>query len=76
MCVLNLNVRAITGAHPAASAYFGQHHLETLDSTLSPVAFLARRFPGKSEQEYRQHLGAFGISGLTGWGAGAPDTPS
>ncbi|KAB5588654.1 Translational regulator GCN20-like ABC transporter protein [Ceratobasidium theobromae] len=54
------------GTHPAASAYFGQHHLETLDSTLSPVAFLARRFPGKSEQEYRQHLGAFGISGLTG----------
>ncbi|KAG9104507.1 hypothetical protein FRC06_001888 [Ceratobasidium sp. 370] len=47
-------------------AYFGQHHLDTLTPNLSPVAFLAGRFPGKSEQEYRQHLGAFGITGLTG----------
>ncbi|CUA73680.1 ATP-binding cassette, sub-family F, member 3 [Rhizoctonia solani] len=47
-------------------AYFGQHHLETLNPAMSPVAFLASRFPGKSEQEYRQHLGAFGITGLTG----------
>ncbi|QRV91315.1 ABC transporter [Ceratobasidium sp. AG-Ba] len=47
-------------------AYFGQHHLDTLTPNLSPVAFLASRFPGKSEQEYRQHLGAFGITGLTG----------
>ncbi|CAE6441061.1 unnamed protein product [Rhizoctonia solani] len=47
-------------------AYFGQHHLETLNPALSPVACLASRFPGKSEQEYRQHLGAFGITGLTG----------
>ncbi|ELU43297.1 ATP-dependent transporter [Rhizoctonia solani AG-1 IA] len=47
-------------------AYFGQHHLETLNPAMSPVAFLASKFPGKSEQEYRQHLGAFGITGLTG----------
>ncbi|KAF8761417.1 ABC transporter [Rhizoctonia solani] len=47
-------------------AYFGQHHLETLNPAMSPVAFLASKFPGKSEQEYRQHLGAFGITALQG----------
>ena len=47
-------------------AYFAQHHLDQLDLNLSPVAFLALRFPGKTEQEYRQHLGAFGITGMTG----------
>lgn len=46
--------------------YFAQHHLDQLDLDLSPVAFLAKRFPGRSEQEYRQHLGAFGITGMTG----------
>lgn len=30
------------------------------------MAFLQAKFPGKSEQEYRSHLGAFGITGLTG----------
>jgi ATP-binding cassette subfamily F protein 3 len=34
---------------------------------VSPVAFLASKFPGKSDQEYRQHLGSFGITGLTGY---------
>ncbi|KAL7418028.1 P-loop containing nucleoside triphosphate hydrolase protein [Mrakia frigida] len=47
-------------------AFFAQHHVDSLDLTLSPVAFLASKFPGQSEQEYRQHLGAFGITGLTG----------
>jgi len=47
-------------------AYFSQHHVDTLTPTVSPVAFLASKFPGKSEQEYRQHLGSFGITGLTG----------
>lgn len=46
--------------------YFAQHHVETLPPTLTPVSFLASRFPGKSEQEYRQHLGNFQISGMTG----------
>ncbi|KAG8959136.1 hypothetical protein FRC03_008399 [Tulasnella sp. 419] len=46
--------------------YFAQHHVDTLTPTISPVAFLASKFPGKSEQEYRSHLGAFGITGLTG----------
>ncbi|KZO99778.1 hypothetical protein CALVIDRAFT_534204 [Calocera viscosa TUFC12733] len=47
-------------------AYFAQHHVDTLPAHLSPVSFLATRFPGKSEQEYRSHLGSFGITGITG----------
>ncbi|WFD34547.1 hypothetical protein MCUN1_001388 [Malassezia cuniculi] len=46
--------------------FFTQHHIDQLDLTMSPVAFLASKFPGKTEQEYRQHLGAFGITGTTG----------
>ncbi|ESK98131.1 protein gcn20 [Moniliophthora roreri MCA 2997] len=46
--------------------YFAQHHVETLVPTMSPVQFLASKFPGKTEQEYRQHLGNFQISGMTG----------
>ncbi|KAJ3510179.1 hypothetical protein NLJ89_g4829 [Agrocybe chaxingu] len=46
--------------------YFAQHHVDTLIPTMSPVQFLASRFPGKSEQEYRSHLGNFQISGMTG----------
>ncbi|KIK04300.1 hypothetical protein K443DRAFT_676057 [Laccaria amethystina LaAM-08-1] len=46
--------------------YFAQHHVDTLISTMTPVQFLASKFPGKSEQEYRGHLGNFQISGMTG----------
>ncbi len=47
-------------------AYFAQHHVDQLTPTVSAVAFLASKFPGRSELEYRSHLGAFGITGLTG----------
>lgn len=47
-------------------SYFAQHHVDQLDLNLSPVSFLAARMPGKSDQEYRQHLGSFGLTGLTG----------
>jgi ATP-binding cassette subfamily F protein 3 len=47
-------------------AYFTQHHIDQLDSSMSPVAFLQSKFPGKVEQDYRSHLGSFGITGLTG----------
>ncbi|KAI9632629.1 putative translational regulator GCN20-like ABC transporter protein [Dioszegia hungarica] len=47
-------------------AYFTQHHIDQLDVTMTPVAFLQHKFPGKVEQEYRSHLGQFGITGLTG----------
>ena len=46
--------------------YFAQHHVDTLVPTMSPVQFLASRYPGRTEQEYRQHLGNFQISGMTG----------
>jgi ATP-binding cassette subfamily F protein 3 len=46
--------------------YFAQHHVDTLIPTMNPVQFLAHRFPGKTEQEYRQHLGNFQITGMTG----------
>ncbi|RPD59402.1 P-loop containing nucleoside triphosphate hydrolase protein [Lentinus tigrinus ALCF2SS1-7] len=46
--------------------YFAQHHVDNLIPTMSPVQFLASKFPGKTEQEYRQHLGNFQISGMTG----------
>ncbi|KAJ6569560.1 P-loop containing nucleoside triphosphate hydrolase protein [Mycena capillaripes] len=46
--------------------YFAQHHVDSLVPSMSPVQFLASKFPGKSEQEYRQHLGNFQISGMTG----------
>ncbi|KAI9319315.1 P-loop containing nucleoside triphosphate hydrolase protein [Dichotomocladium elegans] len=47
-------------------AYFTQHHIDQLDLTKSAVAFMADAFPGKSEEEYRRHLGAFGITGMVG----------
>ncbi|KIO07329.1 hypothetical protein M404DRAFT_14787 [Pisolithus tinctorius Marx 270] len=46
--------------------YFSQHHVDTLNPTMSPVQFLASKFPGRTEQEYRSHLGNFQISGMTG----------
>src|SRR5690242_15247666 len=49
------------------SGYFAQHHLDTLNVNMNPVQFLASRFPGRTEQEYRSHLGNFQITGMTGW---------
>ncbi|PPQ98907.1 hypothetical protein CVT24_003538 [Panaeolus cyanescens] len=46
--------------------YFAQHHVDTLIPTMNPVQFLASKFPGKTEQEYRSHLGNFQITGMTG----------
>lgn len=46
--------------------YFAQHHVDGLDLTTSAVSFLAKKFPGKTDEEYRRHLGAFGITGTTG----------
>ena len=46
--------------------FFAQHHVDSLDLTQSAVAFLAQKFPGKTDEEYRRHLGAFGITGTTG----------
>ncbi|RDB28588.1 putative ABC transporter ATP-binding protein C29A3.09c [Hypsizygus marmoreus] len=46
--------------------YFAQHHVDTLIPTMTPVQFLASKFPGRTEQDYRGHLGNFQISGMTG----------
>ncbi|KAI5776762.1 P-loop containing nucleoside triphosphate hydrolase protein [Geopyxis carbonaria] len=46
--------------------YFAQHHVDALDLTMSAVSFCAKLFPGKTDEEYRRHLGAFGITGMTG----------
>ncbi|KIP02563.1 hypothetical protein PHLGIDRAFT_111934 [Phlebiopsis gigantea 11061_1 CR5-6] len=46
--------------------YFAQHHVDNLIPTMNPVQFLAYKSPGKTEQEYRSHLGNFQISGMTG----------
>jgi ATP-binding cassette subfamily F protein 3 len=46
--------------------FFAQHHVDALDLNDSAVGFMAKKFPGKSDEEYRRHLGAFGITGMTG----------
>ncbi|EON61376.1 ATP-binding cassette, sub-family F, member 3 [Coniosporium apollinis CBS 100218] len=46
--------------------FFAQHHVDALDMSASAVGFMAAKFPGKSDEEYRRHLGAFGITGMTG----------
>ncbi|XP_075718000.1 ATP-binding cassette sub-family F member 3 [Rhinoderma darwinii] len=43
--------------------YFSQHHVDQLDLNVSAVELLAKRFPGKAEEEYRHQLGSYGISG-------------
>ena len=45
--------------------FFAQHHVDALDMNASPVTFMSRKYPGKSDEEYRRHLGAFGITGTT-----------
>ena len=47
-------------------AYFAQHHVDALELNLSAVSFMAKHYPGRSEEEYRRHLGAFGIVGTLG----------
>lgn len=46
--------------------FFAQHHIDALDMNMSAVSFMAARYPGKTDEEYRRHLGAFGITGMTG----------
>jgi ATP-binding cassette subfamily F protein 3 len=46
--------------------FFAQHHVDALDLTTSAVGFMAKTYPGKQDEEYRRHLGAFGITGMTG----------
>lgn len=57
-------VRGIRHAHRNLKiGYFSQHHVDQLDLNISAVELLAKRFPGKAEEEYRHQLGSYGISG-------------
>lgn len=38
--------------------FFAQHHVDALDLTTSAVGFMAKTYPGKTDEEYRRHLGA------------------
>lgn len=46
--------------------FFAQHHVDALDMNASAVTFMSAKYPGRSDEEYRRHLGAFGITGMTG----------
>ncbi|KAK3303367.1 P-loop containing nucleoside triphosphate hydrolase protein [Chaetomium strumarium] len=46
--------------------YFAQHHVDALDLNASAVSFMAKTYPGRTDEEYRRQLGAFGITGTTG----------
>ncbi|ONH68536.1 Protein GCN20 [Cyberlindnera fabianii] len=46
--------------------YFAQHHVDSMDLTLSAVDWMSKAFPGKTDEEYRRHLGSFGITGTLG----------
>lgn len=38
--------------------YFAQHHVDALDMSDSAVGFMSKRYPGRTDEEYRRHLGA------------------
>ncbi|KAK3945524.1 protein GCN20 [Diplogelasinospora grovesii] len=46
--------------------FFAQHHVDALDMNASAVSFMAKNYPGKTDEEYRRQLGAFGLTGTTG----------
>lgn len=38
--------------------FFAQHHVDALDMNMSAVGFMAKNYPGRTDEEYRRHLGA------------------
>ncbi|KAL1599581.1 ATP-binding cassette, regulator of translational elongation [Paraconiothyrium brasiliense] len=46
--------------------FFAQHHVDALDLNDSAVGFMSKKYHGRTDEEYRRHLGAFGITGMTG----------
>lgn len=59
--------KGIVTSHPRLRiGFFAQHHVDSLDLTMSAVSFMAKAYPGKTDEEYRRQLGAFGITGTTG----------
>ncbi|ODV85420.1 hypothetical protein CANARDRAFT_28222 [[Candida] arabinofermentans NRRL YB-2248] len=43
--------------------YFAQHHVDGMDLNQNAVGWMSSKFPGKTDEEYRKHLGSFGITG-------------
>ncbi|MCJ1468694.1 hypothetical protein MMC07_007323 [Pseudocyphellaria aurata] len=59
--------QGLISQHPRLRVgFFAQHHVDALDMNASAVGFMAKNYPGKLDEEYRRHLGAFGITGMTG----------
>ncbi|CAK7225034.1 ATP-binding cassette, regulator of translational elongation [Sporothrix bragantina] len=57
----------IMSMHPRLRVgFFAQHHVDALDLTMSAVSFMAKTYPGNTDEDYRRQLGAFGITGTTG----------
>ncbi|KAI9900761.1 hypothetical protein N3K66_005023 [Trichothecium roseum] len=46
--------------------FFAQHHVDALDLSDSAVGFMSKNYPGRTDEEYRRQLGAFGLTGTTG----------
>ncbi|CDK26707.1 unnamed protein product [Kuraishia capsulata CBS 1993] len=46
--------------------YFAQHHVDAMDLNLNAVTWMSQTYPGKTDEEYRKHLGSFGITGSLG----------
>lgn len=46
--------------------YFTQHHVDSMDLMSSAVDWMSKTYPGKTDEEYRRHLGSFGITGTLG----------
>ena len=53
----------ITRSSKCRIAVFAQHHVDGLDLTQCALAVMVRSYPGVLEQELRNHLGSFGVSG-------------
>lgn len=43
--------------------YFAQHHVDGMDLNKNAVEWMNDKFHGKTDEEYRRHLGSFGITG-------------
>ena len=44
---------------------FSQHHIDLLEFGMTCVDFLRKHYPGDTEQDYRGHLGRYGLAGDT-----------
>lgn len=51
--------KGMISQHPRLRVgYFAQHHVDALDMNASAVGFMAKNYAGKTDEEYRRHLGA------------------